>query len=286
VVYWAGGNQTCDDVDSSGKGDFDSLLSHYVERGFIAACAQPYTTEEAAGDYPYHMEWDRMHYLMQRLRHDTSEIWDGSHLLISGASHGATAPMVVIARHRALKDYATVWTGSSHTAVVMFDGISNPRSLEEWAGSQATGSGCGLFHRRWVGRYGDGSPLAHSCSNGACYCSSPAHQPDWAFDTVTPGAIDPTSPYTCSNFTQDSRQTLYRFVSCSGNVGATACGSLSGDIVPNEQQLELYNVLNECDGITASYTRYDCPHILCSGFDTGSNCRGDDAINWLLANGW
>ena len=35
-----------------------------------------------------------------------------------------------------MHDYAAVWTGSTHTAVIMFDGISNPRSLEEWAGSQ------------------------------------------------------------------------------------------------------------------------------------------------------
>jgi hypothetical protein len=37
VVYWAGGNQTCDDVDKNNQGDFDPLLSNYVDRGFIAA---------------------------------------------------------------------------------------------------------------------------------------------------------------------------------------------------------------------------------------------------------
>lgn len=82
-------------------------------------------------------------------------------LLISGASHGGTAPMVMIATHRALRDYASVWTGSTHTAVIMFDGISNPCTLDEWVGSQAVGPNCGLFHRRWVGRYGDGAPLVH-----------------------------------------------------------------------------------------------------------------------------
>jgi hypothetical protein len=286
VVFWAGGNQTCDDVDFNGQGDFDPLLSNFVERGFIAACAQPYTTSDAGGAYPYHMEWDRMHYLMQRLHSEVSEIWDGSHLLISGSSHGGTAPMVMIASHRALRDHADVWTGSSHTAVIMFDGISNPRSLEEWAGSQPVGSGCGLLHSRWVGRYGDGSPLIHSCGNDACYCSSPAHASDWALDTITPGAIDPTSPYTCDDFVQDSKQTLYRFVSCSGTSGAAACATLSGDIVPDEQQSELYDALKECSGITASYVQYDCPHTFCGGFDTGTNCGGNDAINWLMSNGW
>ncbi|MEJ2406324.1 MAG: hypothetical protein P8171_18900 [Candidatus Thiodiazotropha sp.] len=286
VVYWAGGNQTCDDVDKDNQGDFDPLLSNFVDRGFIAACAQPYTTEDAGGAYPYYREWDRMHYLMQQLRTDLTEIWDGSHLLIAGASHGGTAPMVMIASHRALKDYADVWTGTTHTAVIMFDGISNPRTLEEWAGNQASGSGCGFLHSRWVGRYGDGSPLLHSCANDSCYCSTPAHRDDWALDTLTPGTVDPTSPYACTDFTQNAKQTLYRFVSCSGTSGATACSTLNGDIVPDEQQSELYNALKGCNGITASYVRYDCPHIYCGGFNTSSNCGGDDAIAWIQENGW
>lgn len=286
VVYWAGGNQTCDDVNANSVGDFDQLLSQYVERGFVAACAQPFTTEEEGGAYPYHTEWDRMHHLMQRLRSETADIWDGSHLLISGASHGGTAPLVAIAGQRALQNHAPVWTGSTSTAVILYDGISNPHTLEAWAGNQGVGSNCSFFHSRWVGRYGDGSPLAHSCSNDACYCSAPAHAEDWALDTVTPGSTSPNSPYGCDDFTQQSKSTLYRFVSCSGTEGAAACGSLGGDIVPDEQQSEPYEALKNCDGITASHARYDCPHILCGGFSTVANCGGEDAINWLTENGW
>lgn len=286
VVFWAGGNQTCDDVDADNVGDFDPILSHFVERGFVAACAQPYTTDEAGGAYPYHVEWDRMHHLMQRLRSETSDIWDGSHLLISGGSHGGTAPMIMIAGHRALRDYASVWTGSTHTAVIMFDGISDPRALEEWAGEQAVGSYCGSFHRRWVGRYGDGAPLVHSCSNDACYCSDPDHAADWALDSLIPGSTDPASPYTCDDFVQASEPTLYRFVSCSGIAGSAACGLIGGDVVPDAQQSELFDALKNCDGITASYARYDCPHLLCGGFDTDMNCGGADALDWLTENGW
>jgi hypothetical protein len=109
---------------------------------------------------------------------------------------------------------------------------------------------------------------------------------DWALDTLTPGTTDPSSPYTCEDFTQDSRQTLYRFVSCSGAKGASACGKFGGDIVPDQQQSELYTALKGCDGITASYARYDCPHVFCGGFNTRSNCGGEDAVDWLLENGW
>lgn len=286
VVYWAGGDQTCDDVDSENVGAFDPLLGQFVERGFVAACAQPYTTDDEGGAYPYHIEWDRMHHLMQRLRIEASDIWDGSHLLVSGASHGGTAPMVMIATHRALRDYASVWTGSTHTAVIMFDGISNPRTLDEWAGSQAVGSNCGLFHRRWVGRYGDGAPLLHSCSNDACYCSNPYHAADWVLDSIIPETLDPSSLYSCDDFIQESEPTLYRFVSCSGTSGSAACGTLGGDIVPDEQQSDLFNALKTCDGVVASYARYDCPHIFCGGFETDANCGGADALDWLTENGW
>jgi hypothetical protein len=285
-VYWPGGNQSCDDVDSDNVGVFDPLLGRFVEQGFVAACAQPFTTEKEGGAYPYHMEWDRMHHLMQQLRDETSDIWDGSHLLISGASHGGTAPVVMIASHRALRDYAPVWTGSTHTAVIMFGGISNPRTLEEWAGEQAVGSNCGVFHRRWVGRYGDGAPLLHSCSNNACYCSYPDHAMDWVLDSIIPGTTDPASPYTCDDFIQESGPTLYRFVSCSGTPGSAACGFHDGDIVPDEQQSDLFDTLKTCDGVIASYARYDCPHILCGGFDTHTNCGGADALDWLVENGW
>jgi hypothetical protein len=286
VVYWSGGNQSCDNVDSNNIGVFDSLLGQFVEQGFVAACAQPFTTDEEGGAYPYHMEWDRMHHLMQRLRNETSDIWDGSRLLISGASHGGTAPMVMIASHRALRDYAPVWTGSTHTAVIMFDGISNPRTLEEWAGKQTVGSNCSLFHRRWVGRCGDGAPLLHSCSNNACYCSNPNHAVDWVLDSIIPGSIDPASPYTCDDFVQESKSTLYRFVSCSGTPGAAVCGFYGGDIIPDKQQSDLFDALKTCDGVMASYARYDCPHILCGGFDTDTNCGGADALEWLVKNGW
>jgi hypothetical protein len=90
----------------------------------------------------------------------------------------------------------------------------------------------------------------------------------------------------CGDFTQESEPTLYRFVSCSGTPGSAACGDLGGDIVPDEQQLNLFNALKRCDGVIASYARYDCPHFLCGGFETPANCGGGDALDWLTENGW
>ena len=286
VVFWAGGNQTCDDLTATGEGQFDAILGGFVERGFVAACAQPYTTDGEGGAYPYHLEWDRMNHALSRLRSEVAEVWDGTHLLISGSSHGGTAPLVMIASRRALRDHAETWTGTTHTAVVMFDGISNPRTLEEWAGSQPVASRCRPMHQRWVGRYGDGTPLLHSCGNGACYCSGPAHASDWAMDTVLLGAVDPTSPYACEDFAMPSGTVLYRLVTCSGTPRANACDALGGDIIPDEQQSLMYDALSTCPGIDASYASYACPHIRCGGFGASTNCGGAEAVDWLEANGW
>ncbi len=277
LVYWAGGNQTCDVDDTS----FDTLLGNYADAGFVAACAQPYTTDTEGGNHPFHLEFDRMNRVMQAIRADAADLWDGSKLLIGGGSHGGTAPLVMIASRRALKDHAAVWTGATHTAVLLIDGISNPRTLEEWAGST---TGCGLFHARYVGRYNGGSgPLVHSCSNDKCYCSTPTGLQDWAMDTTVIGAQNPTSPYTCSDFEQNGATVPYRFVSC-GGAGKPAC-SLLGDIVPDEQQLLAQQALSNCSGIDATYQDYpDCSHILCGGF-TGQ-CGGVDSLAWLATLGW
>ncbi len=280
VVYWSGGTQNCE------TGDMDDLIKNYADRGFVAACAQPYTTETEGGMYSYHVEFDRMNHIMQKLRADPALPWTGDKLLTAGTSHGGTAPLVIAASENVFKQHPGVWMGRTHTAMLLYDGISNPKTLEEWTGVQPAGSGCGLFHQRFVGRYGDGSPLIHSCSNGACYCSNPAHSADWVKDTVVIGATEPPSPYTCDDFVPDSGNVLYRFASCSGATGAAACGYL-GDIVPDEQQDAPYQALKSCPGVVASYAQYPtCAHLVCGGFNTTENCGGEDGVQWLKANGW
>jgi hypothetical protein len=228
-----------------------------------------------------------MNRLMQAVRAEAAQLWDGSHLLIGGTSHGGTAPAVAIASRKALKSHAPVWTGSAHTAVALFDGISNPKTLEEWMGGLDAGALCPVFHARFVGRYGDGPPpLAHSCQNKACWCSSPAHAEDWRKDTVVIGATEPASPYVCSDFTPAAGNVLYFFASCSGAPGSGPC-DVDGDIIPDEQQQVPYQKLAACAGVTATYKKYaECSHAMCGTFGTKANCGGAEAVAWLEANGW
>jgi hypothetical protein len=216
-------------------------------------------------------------------RSAAASVWSAKRLLHSGVSHGATAPLVAIASRRAFEEHAATWTGSEKTAVVLFDGISNPATLEEWAAAQPIGSGCGLSHQRWVGRYQDGSPLVHGCGNGACYCSDPERAVDWEKDTVVLGSTYPPSPYVCDDFTPEAGEILYRFVSCGAASAAGAC-SFSGDIIPDAQQLLPFQALDACPGVTATYASYpSCTHVQCGGWDA---CGGRDAVQWLEQNGW
>ena len=274
VVYWSGGEQSC------ANGTYDPLLERYADAGFVAVCAQPFTTSQESGLYPYADELERMSHLTARARAEAGDAWDGTHFLVAGVSHGATAPAAAIAAGRVFHDQPEVWTGSQRTAVVLFDGISNPASLEEWAGGQ---EGCGVWHRRFVARYGDGSPLVHNCVNGVCYCSDPPHAADWARDVTVIGAATPPSPYACDDFAGDGAEDVaYRYVSCGG--GAAPPCDAAGTIIPDDQQELPYMAIRDCAGITASYQDLPaCPHTACGGWDA---CGGADAVAWLEENGW
>jgi hypothetical protein len=223
-----------------------------------------------------------MDHLTSVLRAKVSAIWSGKRLVIGGVSHGGTSPLVQIASRRVFKDHSATWAGSEKTAVLLFDGISNPATLEEWTGAQALGSGCAPFHQRFVGRYGDGQPLLHSCANGACYCGAPPHAADWAQDTVVIGSTYPPSPYACDAFTPPTGQVAYRFVSCDG-MGAPACAINGGDIIPKDQQTLPSTALMACAGAQVSYVDYpSCGHTQCGGWD----CGGADALGWLTSSGF
>jgi hypothetical protein len=272
VVFWSGGEGGCITCR------YDSLLKHYAAAGFVAACAQPYTTSTETGRYPYFVEFDRMSEIMSaiRARPEIQASWDGSKLLISGVSHGGTAPLMSIASRAALRSHAAIWAGTARTAIVLYDGVGSTAALDEWAAAQP---GCAPYHQRTVERYGDGRPESHDCKNQLCYCASPKHKADWDKDNII--FSSPASPYSCAAVTPASGSILYRFVSCSGE-GQPACGA-QGDVIPDIQQKAPYAVIKDCPGVTASYERYPaCPHATCGS----ASCGASDSIAWLKAQGW
>lgn len=273
VVYWAGGEQGCT------AGNYDPLLVRYADEGFVAVCAQPFTTSDEAGRYPYVAEAPRMGHVLQAVRSLVSDRWTGQDLLHAGVSHGATALPLAIASLRAFDTAPGVWEGTAHTAVVLFDGISNPATLDEWAGGDP---GCSDLHARWVGRYGDGAPAEHACDNNACFCSQPEHAADWPTDSTQLNGEHPVSPYACADFASTTTSIAYRYVSCSGQ-GGPPCGPVLGDVIPDDQQQLPASELDACPGLTASWQRYGlCSHVLCGSW----LCGGADTIAWLEGLGW
>jgi hypothetical protein len=109
--------------------------------------------------------------------------WDGSSLLVTGVSHGATIPVTTVAR--TAFDDAAAWHGSAHTGVCLFDGIYYLAVLDEFLGTGNAGAPCRvpLSHGRMIGRYYTSEPMVHSCSNNKCACD-PDHAPTMDNDTI------------------------------------------------------------------------------------------------------
>jgi len=284
LVYWAGGEQSCAD------GKYDPLLEKWADSGVLVACAQPFTTSEEAGRYPYADERGRMELLTGRIRAQASTLsadgvagWDGRYLVIGGVSHGATAPVAAIARSRAFVNRPDIWTGKDGTAVILFDGISDPARLEASIGL-ADDPACAPWHARFVGRYGAKAPLAHSCDNDACYCAGGGQ--GWERDTTvvgqTAGPNWPGSPYSCADLGTPAQRVQYRVVSCGGGQAAP-CGAL-GDIIPDDQQTRLVDALATCPEVAVTYHDHPgCGHSLCGSWDF---CGGEKARSWLTSLGW
>ena len=277
LVYWAGGEQSC------AAGAYDPLLEKWADSGVLVACAQPFTTSDEAGRYPYADELERMDLLTRKIRAHANTAWDGRYLIIGGVSHGATAPLAAIAKSRAFATRPGVWTGRDGTAVILFDGISDPARLEASIGLSSS-AGCAPWHARFVGRYGAKAPLVHDCGNDACYCAGGGS--GWDIDTTvigqTAGPNWPASPYTCADIAAPDQKVQYRVVSCGGGA-AEPCSAL-GDIIPDDQQTRLVDALATCPEVAITY--YDhpgCAHSLCGSWDF---CGGEKARDWLTSLGW
>lgn len=277
IVYWSGGEQGCAD------GTYDPLLERWADSGLTVACAQPFTTSDESGRYPYADELERMHHLTRRIREHAALAWDGRYLVIAGVSHGATAPVAAIASARAFETRPEVWTGRDGTAVILFDGISDPARLEATIGRMRD-PGCGLWHARFVGRYAPSAPLTHACDNGACYCAGGGRR--WEVDTTVVGQVGgpdwPASPYTCADLGSPAQRIHYRVVSCGGGQ-AEPCGAL-GDIIPDDQQTRFSDALSTCPDLSVHYGDHPgCAHTLCGAWDF---CGGKRAREWLDTLGW
>ena len=210
VIYFAGGGQTCP----------QPILEAYVAAGYVAACVLLFGDAQEAGHYPYNAEAARTDLSIRATTGDPLVLaaWSGAKLLISGSSHGATAPVIAMAR--TTDDDAPGWKGTALTAACFMDGIYDIVALDALLGTGDAGQPCPpppqgvLSHARAIGRYYDADPLVHSCANNKCACD-PTHSPELDEDTivgVAPSAFSITH---------------WKLVEC-----GSALPACSGDVVP------------------------------------------------------
>jgi len=210
VVWFAGGNQTCS----------TQTLDAYVAAGYVATCALLFGDSVEAGAYPYNAEAGRVDVLIRGATSDPliRAAWSGTKLLIAGSSHGATAPVIAMAR-TALDSDAS-WKGSSLTGACFADGIYDIGALDELLGDGDNGQPCPpppngvLSHARALGRYYSSDPAAHSCANSQCACAA-GHSAELDEDTIV--AVSPT----------ELAIERWKLIECGSNLAAC-----TGDVVP------------------------------------------------------
>lgn len=262
-LYFCGGGMSVQD------GNYDNRMNWWANQGYATGVFQPFNSSDEAGKYPYFMEYARLSFMVQQARdfYTSGGLWTGEYLVVAGISHGATAPPISIAHNSGFKTSPNTWTGSISTAVVLFDGISNPSAFDDWLSLSPS---CYFQHGRTVARYGDGYPLEHSCNNHKCYCSNPSSKESWINDTLVIGLEDPLSPYTCDSITLSSGKIYWYIVSCEGE-GRPACGPY-GDYVPSSQQSGLFNSIQQCTNIISEYyVDSTCGHSACGSTHCGAS---------------
>ena len=163
VVIFSGGEMGC----ISGAG-YQNALNTYATNGYAAVCINYFDTPVGSGDVPYVDEASRIDTAVKEATTGAwaSAYWTGEHLLLQGISHGATAPVILMARTNLASQ--THWHGSLYTGGCFFDGsynqiatanllktgaiggnpctspVSYTRGLERYCGPGATTATCQL----------------------------------------------------------------------------------------------------------------------------------------------
>ena len=167
VVVFSGGERGC----VSGAG-YARVLAGYAAQGYAAVCINYFETSMGSGTLPYVDEAARLDLAVREATTGAwaRSYWTGDDLLLQGISHGASAPVILMARTRL--DEQPHWRGSRFTAGCFFDGtydqaatarlletgaiggspcttpVSWQRWLERYCGPGATGATCDLTTER------------------------------------------------------------------------------------------------------------------------------------------
>lgn len=235
VVFFSGGQMNCGIAGVAG--DYEDILDFYAQHGYVAVCAQTYYNAADSGRYLYSKESVRVNEIMKSIRADATiaGAWNGQDLLFSGGSHGATSPVLSMARSD--YDSTSTWKGSRKTAACYFDGVYDQNAqLQFTIDNNCHGTVANmvpLSFERQVDRYCGVGYAENAEAVGAVNPVCPTYATASADDTVV--GVDPSA----------FSVTKWKLISCGSNPnnvqGWPAC---NWDVVANEPVQALCNKLN------------------------------------------
>lgn len=205
--------------------------------------------------------------------------WDGSELLITGVSHGATSPMTAMAR--TALDNNPWWYGSAKSGVCLYDGVydipaqfdmyrEDPTYLDlaNWLNNQTS---CAYMFARHCQRY-TGRTV---CDIGQDYLTSSS----LTAEQKNQIALDSISRSPATGYAH----TKFKLIECgSALAGLTPpvplCDLINGDMVPKEPIETLCDNLNAQPGHSCTFGAMPyTSHTLCSFLPAGV----DQCIDWF-----
>jgi hypothetical protein len=151
VVVFSGGEMGC--VTGTG---YREVLDGYAARGYAAVCINYFDTSMGSSVSPYVDEAARIDLAVREATTGAwaRAYWTGEDLLLQGISHGATAPVILMARTSL--DEQPHWRGSRATAGCFFDGAYDQAATASLLATGAVGGGpctTPVSLTRWLERY-------------------------------------------------------------------------------------------------------------------------------------
>lgn len=164
VLFTGGGDRPCDDAV------FTTLLADYAAQGWAGVCIKTFETADASNAVPYVDETPRYDHAIREATTGAwaQAFWTGEQLLFEGVSHGASTPVIAMARTAV--DSAAHWRGTQKTAACMFDGTYDQQASYAQLSTGAPDGGPCLAPvpaRRWLTRYCGPTATAQSCDLAA-----------------------------------------------------------------------------------------------------------------------
>lgn len=252
VVVFSGGEQGCD----NGAG-YDKVLAGYASKGYAAVCINYFDTSTGSGTAPYVDEAARIDLAVKEATTGAwaRAYWSGAHLLLEGISHGATAPIILMAR-TTLEEQAH-WKGSKYTAGCFFDGSYDQVATASLLKTGAVGGQpctTPVSYTRGLERY-----CGPGATDATCDLSM---KPKVNADTIV-GA--PPATFALKDF---------KMFEC-----GSALAACSGDIIPGAPVQQLCAALNASPGHTCSFVSLpNDGHLVCHSKEY-DQCR-----TWFEAN--